>query len=156
IANERALAEPLEAYFVRSELAVAQEFVPSEFDWRIGVLDGKALYACRYHMAPGHWQVVKSGHQGRRRWGRVDAIPVADAPLKAVKLAERCAELVGDGLYGVDIKEVKGRFLVIEVNDNPSIEGGEEDRVLKQDLYDQVMGSIYRRLEHKGRSVPAP
>jgi glutathione synthase/RimK-type ligase-like ATP-grasp enzyme len=155
IANERALAEPLEAYFVRSELAVAQEFVPSDFDWRIGVLDGKALYACRYHMAPGHWQVVKSGNHGRRRWGRVDTLLVEDAPPKAVQLAERCAALVGDGLYGVDIKEVKGRFLVIEGNDNPSIEGGEEDRLLKHHLYDQVMGSIYRRLEHKGRSEPA-
>ena len=106
-------------------------------------------------MAPGHWQVVKSGNHGRRRWGRVDTLLVEDAPPKAVRLAERCAELVGDGLYGVDIKEVKGRFLVIEVNDNPSIEGGEEDRVLKQHLYDQVMGSIYRRLEHKGLSEPA-
>ncbi len=136
---------------MRSELAVAQEFVPSEFDWRIGVLDGKALYACRYHMAPGHWQVVKSGHHGRRRWGKVDTLLVADAPPKAVPLAERCAELVGDGLYGVDIKEVDGRFLVIEVNDNPSIEGGEEDRLLKDELYDEIMGVIYRRLELKGR-----
>jgi glutathione synthase/RimK-type ligase-like ATP-grasp enzyme len=156
IASEQGLAEPLESYFVRSELAVAQEFVPSEFDWRIGVLDGRALYACRYHMAPGHWQVVKSGHQGRRRWGRVDTLLVSDAPRKAVELAERCAELVGDGLYGVDIKEVGGRFLVIEVNDNPSIEGGEEDRLLKNQLYDEIMGVVYRRLEHRGRTAPLP
>ncbi len=71
-----------------------------------------------------------------------------------MSLAERAPSSIGDGLYGVDIKEVKGRFLVIEVNDNPSIEGGDEDRVLKQKLYDQVMGSIYRRLEQKGRSAP--
>ena len=156
IASEEALAEPLESYFERSELAVAQEFVPSEFDWRIGVLDGKALYACRYHMAPGHWQVVKSGRQGRRRWGRVDTLLVSDAPAKAVALAERCAALVGDGLYGVDIKEVEGRFLVIEVNDNPTIEGGEEDRLLKNELYDEIMGLVYRRLEHRGRDAPPP
>jgi glutathione synthase/RimK-type ligase-like ATP-grasp enzyme len=120
------------------------------------VLDGKALYACRYHMAPGHWQVVKSGRQGRRRWGRVETVLVGEAPSKAISLAERCAELVGDGLYGVDIKEVGGRFLVIEVNDNPTIEGGEEDRLLKNQLYDQIMGLVYRRLEHRGRSVPPP
>ena len=40
------------ADFLRdSELVIAQEFTPSEFDWRIGVLGGEALYACRYHMA---------------------------------------------------------------------------------------------------------
>ena len=107
---------------------MAQEFVPSDFDWRIGVLDGKALYACRYHMAQGHWQIVKTGNARTAplRPGR-DPAGRGRAAARRCALAERCAELIGDGLYGVDIKEVDGRFLVIEVNDNPNIEGGVED-----------------------------
>src|SRR5690606_1333369 len=47
--NRDDLRRHLDAFFEDSELIVAQEFVPSSFDWRIGVLDRKPLYACRYH-----------------------------------------------------------------------------------------------------------
>ena len=33
---------------------------------------------------------------------------------------------IGKGMYGVDIKESNGKLYVIEVNDNPSLEGGED------------------------------
>ena len=49
-----------------SELVVAQEYLPTTFDWRVGVLDGRPLYVCRYHMASGHWQIIK--HDGDRAW----------------------------------------------------------------------------------------
>ena len=42
-----------------SDLVIAQEFVPTSFDWRIGVLDGEPIFACQYRMARAHWQVVK-------------------------------------------------------------------------------------------------
>src|SRR5690606_31074732 len=44
--------------FEESDIILAQEFMPSEFDWRIGVLNGKAIYACQYFMAKNHWQIV--------------------------------------------------------------------------------------------------
>ncbi|MFN6118621.1 MAG: hypothetical protein ACK5CE_03125, partial [Actinomycetes bacterium] len=44
-------------------------------------------------------------------------------------------------------KEVEGRPLVIEINDNPSIEQGVEDLVLKDTLYDAVIRSFVRRIE---------
>ena len=44
---------------------IAQEWLPTRFDWRVGVLDRRPLYVCKYHMAPGHWQVVK--HERERR-----------------------------------------------------------------------------------------
>jgi len=56
-------------------------------------------------------------------------------------------------LYGVDIKEVDGRLLVMEVNDNPSIEAGTEDAILKDDLYLTIMQSIYDRLERRGQEL---
>ena len=136
----------------KSQLAVAQEFTPSEFDWRIGVIDRKPLYACRYFMARGHWQVVEGGAGERRRWGRTDTIAIADVPKNVVELAVRAASLIGDGLYGVDLKESAGRLLVMEVNDNPSIESGFEDAVIKDELYLAVMSYFRERLDRQRRN----
>lgn len=151
--DEKELKAHLDAFFELSELVVAQEFVPSEFDWRIGVLGGEPLYACKYHMARGHWQIQKALDEKRRSYGKTDTLPVADAPAKAVDLAVRASALVGDGLYGVDIKEVEGRFMVMEVNDNPSIEAGCEDAVLKSELYERIMRHFVRRFEQRGAGV---
>lgn len=150
VEDESELREQIERFLEDSELVIAQEYTPSSFDWRIGVLDGTALYACRYHMAKGHWQVIATAGSGRRRYGKVEAIPVASAPAEAVSLAVRAAELIGDGLYGVDVKEVEGRFLVMEVNDNPNVEAGYEDVVLGDDLYVAIMGWFRQRLDARG------
>jgi glutathione synthase/RimK-type ligase-like ATP-grasp enzyme len=140
----------LDAFFKSSQLVVAQAFVPSEFDWRIGVLAGRALYACRYFMASGHWQIIQHREGARRRYGRVETLPVEWAPEEARRLAMKVATLIGDGLYGVDIKEVDGRFMVIEVNDNPSIEAGVEDEILKDGLYVAIMQHFRDRLDGRG------
>ena len=55
--------------------------------------------------------------------------------------------MIGDGFYGVDLKESGRRTYVIEVNDNPSIEAGFEDRVLKEDLYLKLMEVFLKRIE---------
>jgi glutathione synthase/RimK-type ligase-like ATP-grasp enzyme len=148
--NEENLQQYLAAFFEDSELVVAQEFSPSQFDWRIGILDGKPLYACKYHMARGHWQVQKAHGPKRRSYGKVETLSITDAPPKAVKLALRAANLIGRGLYGVDVKQRNGRFLLIEVNDNPNIEAGEEDKILKDEIYLAVMRVFRERLDRAG------
>lgn len=145
------LAAHLHNFLHESELVIAQEFVQSEFDWRVGVLDRKALYVCRYHMARGHWQIQKATSERERLYGKTETLAVSDAPKAIIDLAVRAAGLIGDGLYGVDIKDVDGRLLVMEVNDNPSIEAGTEDAVLKDDLYLAIMQSLYDRLERRGQ-----
>jgi glutathione synthase/RimK-type ligase-like ATP-grasp enzyme len=70
-----------------------------------------------------------------------------------VEVAVRAASLIGDGLYGVDVKEIDGRFLVMEVNDNPNVEGGYEDAVLKDELYNAIMRVFVERLDRQGRGV---
>ncbi|MGB5695774.1 MAG: RimK family protein [Polyangiales bacterium] len=149
--TEAELAEHLHQFLQESELVIAQEYVASEFDWRVGVLDRKPLYACRYHMARGHWQIQKAVSESRRLYGRSDAVALEDAPKAVIDLAVRAAGLIGDGLYGVDIKDVNGRPLVMEVNDNPSIEAGGEDGILKDELYLIIMQSFYDRLERRGQ-----
>jgi glutathione synthase/RimK-type ligase-like ATP-grasp enzyme len=130
-----------------SDLVIAQEFVPSEYDWRVGVLDGKPLFVCKYHMAKGHWQIVTTTRSGEREFGKVEAVPVEEAPRRVVSAAVRAAGHVGDGLYGVDVKQVDGKVYVIEVNDNPNIDSGYEDKVLGKDLYLRVMQVFLSRME---------
>jgi glutathione synthase/RimK-type ligase-like ATP-grasp enzyme len=147
--NEAELADLLSSFMQKSELVVAQEFVRSTFDWRVGVLDGRPLYVCRYHMARGHWQIQKVEKSKRPNYGKVDTIDVDAAPPQVVDLAVRAANLIGDGLYGIDIKEADGRFLIIEINDNPSIDAGNEDAVLKDELYMRIMRCFHERLERR-------
>jgi glutathione synthase/RimK-type ligase-like ATP-grasp enzyme len=147
--SQEALSDLLQSFMQKSELVVAQEFVRSTFDWRVGVLGGQPLYVCRYHMARGHWQIQKVEKSKRPNYGKVDTVDVDAAPPQVVDLAVRAANLIGDGLYGIDIKEADGRFLIIEINDNPSIDAGNEDGVLKDELYLRIMRCFHERLERR-------
>lgn len=128
--------------FKNSELLVIQEYVETTFDWRIGTLAGEPLYASRYFMAPGHWQIVKHEDDGHHEEGGFETVPIEDAPADIVATALAAARLMGDGLYGVDIKETPYGPMVIEVNDNPSIDGGVEDAVLGMDLYRRIISHL--------------
>jgi glutathione synthase/RimK-type ligase-like ATP-grasp enzyme len=132
----------------RSELVVAQEYLPTSFDWRVGVLDGRALYVCRYHMARGHWQIINHAKSGGDE-GMADTLSVGEAPEAVIQTAIKAAGLIGNGLYGVDLKEIDGRVLVIEVNDNPSIDAGCEDAVLRDALYREIMGVMFKRVTER-------
>ena len=152
IESEAELMEKVYALLQKSELIVAQEWLPTEFDWRVGILDRRPLFVCKYYMAAGHWQIVKreAGRTGCVE-GPVEAVAVAEAPKDVVKLALKAANLIGDGLYGVDIKQLENRCVVIEVNDNPNVDAGNEDGVLKDALYREIMDSFVRRIEAKKR-----
>jgi glutathione synthase/RimK-type ligase-like ATP-grasp enzyme len=150
IESEQALASVLDTYFERSELVVAQEWLPTEFDWRVGVLDQRPLYVCKYLMAPGHWQVIKR-ERGHKLEGQTIALAVGEAPADVVDTAVKAANLIGNGLYGVDLKQVGGRTYVIEVNDNPNVDAGNEDGVLKDALYREIMGVFLRRIRERDR-----
>ena len=82
-----------------------------------------------------------------------DEDAVARATSEVVRLAVRASNAIGNGLYGVDLKVVKDRPVIIEVNDNPSIDAGVEDAYLGEDLYRRIMGEFLRRLERKRLGV---
>lgn len=132
-----------------SSLVVVQDFIATAFDWRVGVYDNEPLFICKYYMADGHWQIAnwKASEQDRHGW--VETIAVEDAPPALCRLALKACKPIGRGLYGVDIKESGKRFYVIEVNDNPNIENGLEDKVLGNALYETVMRGFFRRLEER-------
>jgi glutathione synthase/RimK-type ligase-like ATP-grasp enzyme len=137
-----------ERLFEKSDLVVAQEWLPTAFDWRVGVYDRRPLYVCKYFMAPGHWQVVKR-EPGRTLEGSTQALSVGEAPEIVVRTAVRAANLIGDGLYGVDLKQDGRQCYVMEVNDNPNLDAHNEDGVLKDALYREVMGVFLRRIQER-------
>jgi glutathione synthase/RimK-type ligase-like ATP-grasp enzyme len=149
------LKRAVEDLFQHTALVLAQEFLFTDFDWRIGVLDGQALYACQYFMSRGHWQIYNHGANAPQKSGGFKTLPVRDAPNEVVKLALKATAPIGDGLYGVDLKQVGNRVVVIEMNDNPSIDAGVEDAYLGEDLYRRIMQEFLRRMERKRLGITA-
>ena len=144
---DRLLAEML----TKSPLLLAQPFSPTDFDWRIGVLEGRLLYACKYHMARGHWQIAQYDGKGGSRSGRVEGVPIAKVPTRVREIALESSALIGNGFYGVDIKEYDDGPRLIEINDNPSVEYGYEDQIEGDRLYDAIIDTFVARIYAAGR-----
>ncbi|MEK6780066.1 MAG: RimK family protein [Bacteroidota bacterium] len=137
-----------EIMFEKSDLLIAQEFLPTPFDWRVGIIDSQVIYVCKYFMASEHWQIVNwSANKEATRDGDVESIAVDQAPSGLLKTALKATSLIGKGLYGVDMKEVDGKFYVIEINDNPNIDAGIEDKILKDKLYDIIMEVFLNKIK---------
>jgi glutathione synthase/RimK-type ligase-like ATP-grasp enzyme len=94
--------------------------------------------------------VVKR-ERGTKLEGATVAMSVGEAPANVVRTAVKAANLIGDGLYGVDLKTVGEQCYVIEVNDNPNIDSGNEDAILGDALYREVLGVFARRMRERGR-----
>ena len=138
----------------KSELIIAQEYLPTGFDWRVGILDRRPLFVAKYYMATGHWQIIRHGKEARDFVeGPTEAVSLDEAPKDVVKVALKAANLIGDGFYGVDLKQVGKRCYIIEVNDNPNVDAGNEDGVLGDALYREVMGVFLRRIEERRHGV---
>ncbi len=149
VETEEEYNSAVERLLAKSELIIAQEYVPTEFDWRVGIFDRHPLYVCKYFMARAHWQIIKRDSTGHFQEGRAEVLPVEYAPEAVIRTALRAAHLMGDGLYGVDLKQNGDKVSVIEVNDNPSIENAVEDRILKDELYNRIMRVMLRRVEER-------
>lgn len=131
-----------------SDLIIAQEFCPSDYDWRIGIIDGKPFFACKYYMAKGHWQIYNwKAKKKDDQDGNADCLPIEEVPKKVLSIAIKSAKLIGEGLYGIDIKVVGGKLMVIEINDNPNIDFGVEDRVYGDLIYSTILNALKNRLD---------
>lgn len=141
----------LNELFKGSELVLQQEYLYTDFDWRIGILNKSPIYACNYAMVKGHWQIIKhNDNKKRNQFGDSSTVAIRQVPPIILKTAIHAASLIGDGLYGVDLKLKDGKAYVIEVNDNPSIDYGIEDAVIGDELYRMIMLDFLRRIYQKG------
>ena len=151
IEAEDQLESAAKRFFAVSELIIAQEWLPTGFDWRVGVYDRRPLFVCKYFMAPGHWKVNRIEKGQETVEGETVAYAVGEVPEIVVSTAVQAADLIGRGLYGVDLKQVEDRCYLIEVNDNPDVDAGNEDQVLGGALYREVMGVYARRIAERRR-----
>ena len=136
-----------EELFEDTDLILAQKFLPTEFDWRVGVLAGEPLFVCQYRMARGHWQVVKYKADGSSHEGGFRAFDLDQAPPEVIDIAVRAARPIGDGFYGVDLKQTSTGVVVMEVNDNPNLEHGIEDAVGKDEIWIRLLKWFIERFE---------
>ncbi|WP_299388179.1 RimK family protein [uncultured Lacinutrix sp.] len=131
-----------------SDLIIAQEFCPSDYDWRIGIIDNKPFFACKYYMAKGHWQIYNwKATNKNEQDGDADCLPIEDVPKNVIDMALKAAKLMGLGLYGIDIKVVDNKLMVIEINDNPNIDFGVEDAFYGDLVYTQILTALKTRLQ---------
>ena len=151
----------------KSELIVAQEYLPTEFDWRVGILDRRPLFVCKYHMVPGHWQIIRHEVE-RNTYVKVPGLqaysfgPGTSPPMRGFlqdalvpqDMTRVFLNLIGNGFYGVDIKQLGSRYCVIEVNDNPNVDTGAEDGALKDALYAEVMSVFASRMAARRQCLP--
>jgi glutathione synthase/RimK-type ligase-like ATP-grasp enzyme len=121
--------------------------LPTEFDWRIGIYDKEPLFACKYFMAKEHWQIYNWQKKEGINYGKFECVPIELLPKGLVKTALQITGIIGDGLYGVDIKQVENKFYVIEVNDNPNIDVGVEDSLSKDKLYLNIMNTFLKKIQ---------
>lgn len=145
--TEQDLYAKVQSLLHDSAIVVGQEYLPTTFDWRVGVLEGRAIFACKYYMAAGHWQIIKYRKDAVTCEGAAEACSIGEVPDMVIKRALQAASLIGNGLYGVDLKQIDDRVYVIEINDNPNVDVGNEDAVLKDALYRDVMGVFRKRIE---------
>lgn len=138
INNEKELIENATKLFKKSELLLIQDYIPTAYDWRIGILDNKPLYACRYFMAKDHWQIYNWDNKDEPE-GEFDCVPIEKVPKNVIAAAVRASKLIGNSLYGVDIKEYNNKAIIIEINDNPSIDAGVEDQLLGKTIYLKII-----------------
>jgi glutathione synthase/RimK-type ligase-like ATP-grasp enzyme len=134
-----------------SDLLIAQKYIPTDYDWRIGVLGGQPLFAVHYLMAKKHWQIVNHDRGGKPDEGGFKPFMLKQAPADVVETAVRAARCIGDGLYGVDLKETADGVYVIEVNDNPNLDHGCEDVGEKDEVWVRLTQWFLDRLDKAGR-----
>ncbi|MEX2366047.1 MAG: RimK family alpha-L-glutamate ligase, partial [Pseudohongiellaceae bacterium] len=103
--------------------------------------------ACRYYMVKNHWQIYRHKNNRKTASGGFDTLPTFEVPRAVLQAALKATRPIGNGFYGVDVKESRGKAYVIEVNDNPSIETGVEDLYLGNELYSLIMQEFVRRME---------
>jgi glutathione synthase/RimK-type ligase-like ATP-grasp enzyme len=126
-------------FFKLSDWIVVQEYIESRFDWRVGTINGELLYACRY-IIPSETFKIQASVNGHIVYCDVESVPADQVPPEVIDLGKEAGNAIGKGLYGVDIKESNGKLYVIEVNDNPSLEGGEDEHY--PDMFQKIISYL--------------
>ncbi len=115
-------------FFRRADIIILQQYIPSKFDYRVVLLDKKVISVVKYHMNGNSWRIVDMDENGRKVECSVEGVDIDNVDEKLINVALEAGNSIGNGLYGVDLKDIDGEYFVIEVNDNPNIDHGLEDQ----------------------------
>lgn len=120
---------------------IIQEYLYSSFDWRIGILNKKPLFACKYFMVENHWQILK--YIGDKMVeGEAETISIRKIPNNILNLLSKVVLFLDHGFYGIDIKEINGKVYLIEINDNPNLYFGVEDKINRDEIFYEIFKSL--------------
>ncbi len=86
-----ALKATVAEFFKETDILLAQRFVPTKFDWRVGVLAGQPLFVCQYKMAKRHWQIVHHHADGTADEGNFTTLPLDQVPPEVLDAGVRAA-----------------------------------------------------------------
>jgi len=101
-------------------------------------------------MAKGHWQIYNwEAKEKNDQDGNADCLPIEEVPKPILEAAIKATKIMGKGLYGIDIKEIDDKALVIEINDNPNIDAGVEDAYYGDEVYIKILQALVKRLNEK-------
>lgn len=138
--NEAEFIEISRHLLRKAKVLVVQEYVQSDFDWRVGILRNEIIYLCKYCIPKGGWK-IKSNINGKNIWGDTIAVSRDSISPELKNISITLSKYIGNGLYGLDVKETKNGYKVIEINDNPSIYDGFED-VIDRDIYEKIITEL--------------
>ena len=131
---------------------LVQEFYKTDFDWRIGILNGKPLFACKYWMSRNGWQIIDHSDPNDDRiskCGRTEIVDIKQVPDYIIKTALKSSALIGNGLYGVDLKEKNQGCIVVEINDCLDIDIPYEIKAADNFILLEIFNEFKNRLEKK-------
>ncbi|AFJ42691.1 RimK family alpha-L-glutamate ligase [Francisella orientalis] len=142
------LKQILDIMLEQSSIIIAQKYYYTDFDWRTGILNNKPIYACKYFMAKGHWQITNHNKKTTQH-GNSEAFAIHQVDKSVLRIALKAAKTIGNGLYGIDIKVVDNKPIIIEINDNPSLDSDIEDTYIGDQLYTTIMLEFLNRMNYK-------
>lgn len=129
-----------------------QEFYKTDFDWRIAILNNKILFTCKYCMSKNGWQIIDHSDPTEDRLskcGQTQIIDIEDVPDYIIETALKASFLIGNGLYGVDLKEKDGNCVVIEINDCIDIDIPYEIKENDDSVLIEIFKTLMWKLEIK-------
>lgn len=121
---------------------ILQEYIYTEYDWRIGILNKKPLFACKYFMAKDHWQIIKYHDEQSFDEGDAETVSIHKVPAKVMGIVSKIIPLIDNGLYGIDVKILNNKSYFIEINDNPNICFNVEDQVGREKIYKKLINQL--------------
>jgi glutathione synthase/RimK-type ligase-like ATP-grasp enzyme len=103
-------------------------------------------------MSRNGWQIIDHSDPNDDRiskCGQTETVDVKDVPKFVIDTALKASSLIGDGLYGIDIKEKNNNCVVIEINDCVDIDTPYEIKKDDDSVLIEIFKTFKERLEIK-------